>query len=217
MPALFTHGILPYMSIEEIDSSEFHSFIVRYTISESSLTTFPFLSYAIAEKLSCSLSMIRTIVAVVAIFATGINFLSMSAFINVDLPELMVATTFTSKSWFFDFLNASMMELSRNFSIGPFCMSIKIRFTSCSTSSTEGFFVKSNDAEMSFASEMAACKSSKSVSKPMNSIWKFLSRLSSTNISAMLFAHSCRRIFPKFNRLLGFGVFPSIKTLVLIK
>ena len=170
IPALFTQGILPYISIEEIDSSEFHSFIVLYMMLESSLITFPFLSYALAEKLSCSVSMIRTIVAVVAIFATGISFLSMSAFINVDFPELMVATTFTSNNWFFDFLNASTIEWSRNFSIGPFCISIKIRFTSCSTSSTEGFFLKMNDTETSFASEIAACKSSKSVSKPTNSI-----------------------------------------------
>ena len=47
--------------------------------------------------------MIRTIVAVVAIFATGINFLSMSAFIKVDFPELMVATTFTSKNFILEF------------------------------------------------------------------------------------------------------------------
>ena len=120
IPTVSTKGILPLSSILKIFSSLLSLFISsRVTFSIFSIISL-LLLYATAEKWSCSVSTILTIVAVVASLAVGISFLPNKALIKVDLPELIVATTLTSNSAFLAFSKASIILLLRNSGIVPF-------------------------------------------------------------------------------------------------
>ena len=151
-------------------------------------------------------------VAVQASFFDGISFLPSNAFINVDFPELIVATTLIGNIELLILLNALINLGSLKSSTGPSCKSLKtdtiLSLISSSDLPSENCSLRFLIFPSCLACVNASSKSSQSNGIPWNSISKSTVFNSSTSISGNFPTHSCNLLpLTTLYRILSSSIF----------